>query len=120
VWVDASQLEQALMEVLGNALEAMPNGGLLTLAAHAAAPGESVAVQLTIQDTGVGIPAPVLSRVVEPFFTTRADGTGLGLAIAKRFVEQNQGRFEISSVERGGTTVTISLPAAAPAAAATS
>ncbi len=118
-WLDASQVEQAIIEVVANALEAMPGGGLLTLqavaATQAAHPG---AVRLTIGDTGAGIPSEALSRVVEPFFTTRADGTGLGLAIAKRFVELNKGRFEISSQERKGTVVTITLPLAEVAAAA--
>ena len=58
-----------------------------------------------------GIPESVLPSVCEPFFTTRADGTGLGLAIAKRYVEQNGGRLEITS-RPGGTTVRLSLPVA--------
>ncbi|HJS59533.1 MAG TPA: ATP-binding protein [Vicinamibacteria bacterium] len=117
-WVDASQVEQAIIEVVANALESMPSGGSLTLAAELV---EDSGVRLTIEDTGAGIPKDALSRVAEPFFTTRADGTGLGLAIAKRFVEQNKGTFEISSVERKGTVVTIRLTtahAAAPATAA--
>ncbi len=119
VWVDASQVEQAIIEVVANALESMPGGGSLTLAAAVPAPsGHPLGVRLSIEDTGAGIPGDALSRVVEPFFTTRADGTGLGLAIAKRFVEQNKGGFEITSVEQKGTVVTLTLPAVEPAAAA--
>ena len=62
-------------------------------------------------DSGVGIPERVLASVCEPFFTTRAEGTGLGLAIAKRYIEQNGGDLEISSIATVGTTVRIRLPA---------
>ena len=65
---------------------------------------------MEIVDTGVGIPERVLESVCEPFFTTRAEGTGLGLAIAKRYIEQNGGALEISSVAGTGTTVRIRLP----------
>ena len=63
-----------------------------------------------IVDTGVGIPERVLESVCEPFFTTRAEGTGLGLAIAKRYIEQNGGALDLSSVVGTGTTVRIRLP----------
>ncbi|HWB39857.1 MAG TPA: ATP-binding protein [Gemmatimonadales bacterium] len=115
VRVDPMQMEQALLELVSNALDAMPRGGRLRLAAlagnGAAAPGEVV---VEVADTGGGIPAHVLPSVCEPFFTTRQEGTGLGLAIAKRFVEQNGGRLEIDSVPGSGTTVRVRLPAGAP------
>jgi signal transduction histidine kinase len=111
-WVDASQVEQAIIEIMANALDAMPGGGSLAVMARSRAEeGDRSAIDVTIQDSGEGIAASTLPRVGEPFFTTKADGTGLGLAIAKRFVEQNKGRFVISSVEDKGTVVTISLPA---------
>jgi signal transduction histidine kinase len=109
VWVDAEQLEQALLEVISNAVEAMPKGGRLVIRGVRAAARDGVT--LTISDTGEGILEPVLAHVTEPFFTTKADGTGLGLAIAKRFVEQNQGTLAVSSPEGAGTTITITLPA---------
>jgi signal transduction histidine kinase len=111
-WVDASQVEQAVIEVVANALDAMPGGGALAVAARSRTPaGDRGVLELTIEDTGDGIAACDLPRVGEPFFTTKADGTGLGVAIAKRFVEQNQGQFVIASVGEKGTLVTISLPA---------
>jgi signal transduction histidine kinase len=114
-WVDASQLEQAIIEVVANALEAMPSGGSLLVAARSRPGGiDGSVLELAIKDTGDGIPADALPRVVEPFFTTKADGTGLGLAIAKRLVEQNKGEFAISSAEEKGTLVNIRLPAAPP------
>ena len=113
VWVDASQIEQAILEVMTNAVEAVPAGGSLRVAARAREQaGDARVVELTIEDDGEGIPDEILPRVVEPFFTTKADGTGLGLAIAKRFVEQNKGGIAISSPERKGTAVTLTLPVA--------
>jgi signal transduction histidine kinase len=113
VRVDPMQLEQALLEIISNALDAMPEGGRLRIEAR---PGDGqdrpAAVAIEIADTGAGIPAHVLPSVCQPFFTTRPDGTGLGLAIAKRFIEQNGGRLEISSTQGAGTVVRIRLPAA--------
>jgi signal transduction histidine kinase len=77
-------------------------------------------VLVEIVDTGVGIPERVLASVCEPFFTTRAEGTGLGLAIAKRYIEQNGGALDISSIAAVGTTVRIRLPAIDHADAAAS
>jgi signal transduction histidine kinase len=110
VRVDPMQLEQALVEIVSNALDAMPQGGRLRIAAalNGAAGAE---VSIEVADTGPGIPDSVLPSVCEPFFTTRADGTGLGLAIAKRYVEQNGGKLEIAS-RPGATTVRVRLPAA--------
>ena len=109
VRVDPMQLEQALVELVSNALDAMPHGGRLGLSARLA--GGEVAVE--VSDTGGGIPEHLLASVCEPFFTTRQEGTGLGLAIAKRYVEQNGGRLEIESRAGRGTTVRIWLPAGA-------
>jgi two-component system, NtrC family, sensor kinase len=110
VRVDPMQLEQAILEIVSNALDAMPSGGKLRIGAFAGdgvAPGD-VVVEVT--DTGGGIPEAVLASVCEPFFTTRQEGTGLGLAIAKRYVEQNGGRLEILSRPGEGTTVRVRLP----------
>jgi signal transduction histidine kinase len=116
VKVDPMQLEQALLELVSNALDAMPAGGRLRLGAerrNGGFPGGEVVIE--IGDSGPGIPAQVLPSVCEPFFTTRQDGTGLGLAIAKRYVEQNGGRLEIDSTPGAGTTVRVRLPVEATA-----
>jgi signal transduction histidine kinase len=111
--VDPMQIEQALVELVSNALEATPRGGRVTISARpSAAEDGAAAVTIEIADTGSGIPARVLPSVCEPFFTTRADGTGLGLAIAKRYVEQNGGRFEIESEPGAGTRARARVPAA--------
>jgi len=110
VWIDPSQIEQALLEVISNALEAMPKGGTLRLSVGMGREDEGEAVAIEITDDGEGIPEGALPHVFEPFFTTKADGTGLGLAIAKRFVEQNKGTMTITSDPGKGTSVRITLP----------
>lgn len=114
VRVDPMQLEQALVEILSNALDAMPAGGTLEISGRRER-DESGAVVLEVSDTGGGIPPSVLPSVCDPFFTTRNEGTGLGLAIAKRYVVQNGGRLEIESEKGAGTTARIFLPAVAEA-----
>jgi signal transduction histidine kinase len=115
VRVDPLQLEQALLEIVSNAIDAMPRGGRLRIGASAnGSHADAARVTLEVQDTGPGIPPQVLPSICEPFFTTRPEGTGLGLAIAKRYVEQNGGTLEISS-NSGGTTVRVRLPALSPA-----
>src|SRR5215217_3482810 len=119
VRVDPIQMEQALLEIVSNALDAMPGGGQLRIIASA--PGNNGRqpsdISVEVGDTGPGIPEQVMPSVCEPFFTTRQEGTGLGLAIAKRYVEQNGGRLEIES-RPGGTTVRVRLPVAQPSGAA--
>jgi len=108
VHVDPMKVETAILEVVSNALDAMPGGGLLRLEGGT----DAGQVSLAIRDSGRGIPAEVLPNVCEPFFTTRAEGTGLGLAIARRFVEQNGGKLEIASAPGQGTTVRLVFPVA--------
>jgi signal transduction histidine kinase len=117
VRVDPLQLEQALQEIVSNAIDAMPRGGRLRIGASAnGSPAAGAAVTLEVQDSGPGIPDQALPSICEPFFTTRPEGTGLGLAIAKRYVEQNGGTLEISSGSEG-TTVRVRLPALSQAEA---
>jgi signal transduction histidine kinase len=112
IQVDPMQIEQALQEIVTNAVDAIPNGGRLRIAASLTEDGTGGPDQVSIEitDSGNGIPPQVLPSVCEPFFTTRREGTGLGLAIAKRYVEQNQGRLDITS-RPGETTVRVRLPA---------
>jgi signal transduction histidine kinase len=112
IHVDPMQIEQAILEIVSNALDAMPSGGRLRIGAVVAEGDDDAPrnVVVEVSDTGVGIPADVLGSVTEPFFTTRQEGTGLGLAIARRYVEQNGGRLEITSRPGEGTTVRLRLP----------
>jgi two-component system NtrC family sensor kinase len=120
VRVDKSELELALVNLVVNARDAMPDGGRLSISARNVAlsaddtpeglTGEAVA--LTIADTGSGIPRDVLPRVVEPFFTTKGPdkGTGLGLSQVYGFARRSGGTMTIESEEGRGTAVTIYLP----------
>jgi signal transduction histidine kinase len=112
VQVDPVQIEQALIEIVSNAIDAMPEGGRLSICASVDGKSESgKLIMIEISDTGIGIPGNALPSVCEPFFTTRAEGTGLGLAIAKRYIDQNGGRLDIQS-RPGSTTVSLWLPIA--------
>jgi PAS domain S-box-containing protein len=126
VWpvvVDVGELEIALVNLIVNSRDAMPDGGTVTITAKnivigegdSVAPGEYVAV--TIEDTGVGIPADVIGNVFDPFFTTKpvGKGTGLGLSQVHGFVHQAGGTVKITSALGQGTAVTIVLPRAASA-----
>jgi PAS domain S-box-containing protein len=115
VHADRQQLRQVFLNLLTNALDAMPHGGELTLRVHSAgptAPGAAERVVVEVSDTGVGIPPEHLARVTEPFFTTKPEGkgTGLGLAICKRIVQEHGGTLAIDSAAGRGTTVAVSLP----------
>jgi signal transduction histidine kinase len=111
VRIDGPKLEQALTELLANALDAMPDGGRLDLVARPASEAGRPGVLLEVRDTGKGIAPEVLGEVGQPFFTTRPEGTGLGLATARRFVEQLGGRLDLESEWGRGTTVRLWLPA---------
>ncbi len=100
-----NQLRQAFLNLILNAVNAMQNGGVLTVATSMAGDG----VRITFSDTGEGIPEEVKSRLFEPFFTTRDTGTGLGLSITKRIVEDHGGRITIESEVGKGTTVILNL-----------
>jgi two-component system NtrC family sensor kinase len=107
---DPGQIEQVLLALVMNAIDALPNGGTLTLATHKAPAGTDV--QVEVRDDGVGMPPEVLKNMFEPFFTTkeRGRGLGLGLAISRQIVERHQGRIEVKSEPGKGTLFTITLP----------
>jgi signal transduction histidine kinase len=104
---DRDQIFQALVNVLRNAIHAMPKGGALSVRVRAIAHGLEVAVN----DTGEGMPPEVLAHVFEPFYTTKPTGSGLGLTIAAQIVRDHHGELKLDSREGEGTTVTFRLPA---------
>jgi signal transduction histidine kinase len=113
IHADRQQLRQVLLNLFTNAVDAMPNGGRLSPRVRLGQlPGYLPAVIIEVADTGCGIPADVLPRVTEPFFTTKDEGkgTGLGLSVCKRIIEQHQGTLEVESKVGVGTTVRVTLP----------
>jgi signal transduction histidine kinase len=125
--IDPVQIESALLNLVVNARDAMPNGGRLAVAASPALAskvrqlegtldGSADYVALTVSDTGVGIPPEIIDRVFDPFFTTKSpgQGSGLGLSIIYGFIKQSGGHIQIESEVGRGTTATIFLPRAAP------
>jgi len=117
VQCDPAQIEQLLLALVINALEAMPRGGNLWLRSATLPSGREV--ELQVRDDGVGIPKEFLPQMFEPFMTTKegAHGVGLGLAVSHSIVERHHGRIEVASQVGQGSTFTITLPvgeAAAP------
>jgi signal transduction histidine kinase len=111
VRIDPMRFEQVLVELISNALDAMPDGGRLELsAAPAEGPDGAPGLALEVRDTGRGIAPEALASVGQPFFTTRPEGTGLGLATARRFVEQHGGRLDVASALGHGTAIRVWLP----------
>jgi two-component system sensor histidine kinase HydH len=106
VSLDADRMLQALLNLLLNAVQAMPDGGVLTVSAQAVRDR----LELRVADTGRGIPRQDLERVFDPYFTTRNQGTGLGLATVRTIVEAHGGRVRIASEQGRGTEVTLDLP----------
>jgi two-component system NtrC family sensor kinase len=107
---DSSQVEQMLLALAMNALEATPSGGCVRLQARAASEGEGLV--LSVSDTGAGIPEADQERIFEPFFTTKdvGKGVGLGLAVVYGIVTRHQGRIELDSRPGRGSTFTVHLP----------
>ena len=104
----ASYLKQVFINIVLNAVEAMPQGGELTV--RTSLDEETRELLISFTDTGSGIPASDLPYVFEPFYTTRESGTGLGLAISYSIVEQHGGKIEVESEEGQGTTFAVRLP----------
>ncbi len=105
--LDLAKMERVLYNLAGNAADAMPDGGTLTIRTEQSGNG----IQISITDTGKGIPDSIKARVFEPFFTHgKRHGTGLGLAIVKKIIDDHGGQIEIESVENVGTTIRLTLP----------
>ena len=117
---DGEQIRQALLNLVLNAVQAMPKGGVLTLrlAAERGARRTSDrpptvqggrAVRLSVSDTGVGMNRATLRRAFEPFFTTRVRGTGIGLAVVREVAERHGARLAVTSRRGQGTTFTLTF-----------
>jgi len=115
--LDYAQIEQVLLALLSNAVEAMHGGGHIAVSARLT--DDTTHLRLQVIDTGPGIAPDQLQRVFELFFTTKSSGTGLGLAVAQKIIERHGGTIAVDSEVGKGTTFTIELPMAPPASEAT-
>ncbi len=115
IYADPQELEQVLVNLYLNAIDAMPDGGSLTIGAKISqgAPGIPQEVAITVSDTGFGISPEDLPRIFQPFFTARKkSGLGLGLPICDRIIKNHGGRIKVDSQPGQGTTFEIYLPVA--------
>jgi signal transduction histidine kinase len=103
---DANQLKQVFLNVIGNAVQSMPDGGTIEVTSEQS--GQRIAI--TVSDNGPGITEEVMSKMFVPFFTTRKQGSGLGMAVTRSIVENHGGTIEVSSEVGKGTTVRIAIP----------
>jgi len=111
VMADPRLIEQVFVNLIDNALQAMPAGGHLSVNLQPAYRGpQAQVVEVKISDSGPGIPEEVRRRVFDPYFTTKPDGTGLGLAICKRLVTIHRGAITADSFPNAGTIFTVTLP----------
>ncbi|MCE5322610.1 GAF domain-containing protein [bacterium] len=107
IQADDSQLEQVLKNMIINSLQAMPEGGMLTIETGVMPAGGAF---ISVSDTGVGIAPDKVERIFQPFFTTKTKGTGLGLSVVHKIIENHGGRIEVTSKPNMGTTFKIVLP----------
>ena len=116
VMLDSNQIKQVLVNLLNNALQAMPDGGRLLVATRLTESEidgmDHQMAAVYVSDSGAGIPPENLGRIFDPFFTTKevGQGTGLGLSVSYSIVEKHNGRIEVESVPGQGSTFIVLLP----------
>lgn len=120
IMADKEQLSRAFINIINNAIQAMPNGGSLTIATSIDETPKDTSeivdadvkntVKIIFADTGVGIPSEIKDKVFQPYVTTKKGGTGLGMAIVQRIITEHNGKIEVESEENVGTKFTIFLP----------
>jgi len=108
--LDGARMEQALENLITNAIQHAPRGSVVSVTAELSALDALPCVRCAVEDDGPGLPAENLARVFEPFFTRRKGGTGLGLSIVRRMVEAHGGRVTAENRETGGARFTVWLP----------
>ena len=106
LYCDENQLKQVFINIIKNAIEAMPNGGILRIEAKQ----RQDSILICITDEGCGIPKERMATLGEPFYSTKEKGTGLGLMVSFKIVEAHGGKMEIHSEEGKGTTVCLLFP----------
>lgn len=110
--IDAAQIGRALRNLLLNAAQAMPEGGRVAIGVHAQAGPGARGYELSVADSGPGVPPAIRARLFEPFFTTKAKGTGLGLAHVRQVVEAHHGTISVEDAPGGGALFRLRLPGA--------
>ena len=105
-WADREWMRRIILNLVLNALDAMPQGGALSITARA----QQGELWLSVRDTGPGLSQDALQRAFEPFFTTKTNGTGLGLAVVERLVELHRGSIEAGNDSAGGAVFTLRFP----------
>ncbi len=108
---EPKQIQQVFINIMKNSIDAMPNGGEITINTVAE---EGRVVKIILSDTGIGIPPERLNKLGEPFYSLKEKGTGLGLMVSYKIIENHHGSIQFKSKEGCGTTVEISLPISAP------
>jgi signal transduction histidine kinase len=106
MWVDTGKMERVFNNLIKNAIDAMPQGGKLTITNKKV----NDKIEIDFSDSGIGMSKTVLDKLWTPFFTTKAKGMGVGLSICRRIVEAHRGRIEVMSIEGKGTTFSVFLP----------
>ena len=104
IWIDVHQIQQVLINLMLNSIQAMEKGGTLTIRTFL---DREDGVGIEIKDTGIGIPKPNLKKIFDPFFTTKSEGTGLGLSISVKILENHGATIEVESEEGKGSVFTI-------------
>jgi signal transduction histidine kinase len=107
---DRHRLEQVLLNLTLNALRAMPGGGSVEISGHRIFQGDAVAAEITVNDTGPGVPSRDAARIFDPGFSTRSGSPGLGLAVCRKIVEQHGGTLRAANRAGVGATFTVALP----------
>jgi len=108
ILIDPEQMKQAMLNLLLNAIQAMPEGGQLTLKGQNSKEGQWI--QLSIEDSGMGISPEDIDKLFDPFFSTKEGGIGLGLSITHRIIDQHHGKIEVENAPGKGTIFTVWLP----------
>ncbi|HEY6871358.1 MAG TPA: ATP-binding protein [Geobacteraceae bacterium] len=116
IYVDPKQIQQVFLNLILNALQAMRDGGILTITSAPVEKDGERWVRVSVADTGPGIPEQILGKIFTPFFTTKAQGTGLGLAICYKLISQHGGNLSVASEDGKGTVFTVELKACEEAA----
>ena len=114
---DAGQLKTCFLNILTNAVQAMPDGGEVRVVGTIARNGGAPRLELCFADTGPGVPAEDRERIFAPYFSTKATGFGLGLAITRKIVEDHGGRIYLAEHGKPGTSMVVELPLPEPAVA---